>query len=336
MNTYLNKLFWLMLLLVATACYKEESGFKRYHEPAVLPNARFKITMIENCQPPYRVHFQNLTTDTFGNEKYVWDYGNGDTSHTKMAAVASYKSAGEYHIKLLAINDVGIDTFDTLVVMPTQQDVVADFEFGSAYGAYFWEPCPVQFTNLSQHAKTYTWEFGDNLTSTEENPLHVFWNKGQYVVTLFSECGGQEESVYKTITIAGPPRVFTITELHLLFLPEKYMNDIDTADGTLGLDLFFEAYLGSTKVLTGSVVKGVDGPKQFPVIWKSNTKISISDYSQPLLIRYYDDDFNGRPQFIATMTIDMQDLQNNYYPDSYSKFDQDDLETKLFLQWKNQ
>lgn len=336
MKTYIYPFKFLLVLIILGACNKDESGFKRYYEPAVRPDARFKITMIENCQPPYRVHFENLTKDTLGDETYLWDYGNGDTSFSISAAVASYSKAGSFDLRLIALNDVGVDTFDTTIVLPESQPISSDFEFSSAYGAYFWEPCPVQFTNTSQHAKTYTWEFGDDQTSTEENPLHIFREKGIYTVTLFSECGGQEENSFKTIEIAGPPRVFSIEELHLKFLPEKYMNDVDTADGTVGLDLFFEAFIGDDNVLSGSVISGVRGPREFPVIWQSDTKIDIVDYNQPLLIRFFDDDFNGNPQFIATMTIFMSDLQGTFYPREYSKFDEDDLEVKLVMEWKNQ
>lgn len=322
-------------LLLLASCHKDEIGYKRYYERPVRPHARFKITMIENCEPPYRVHFQNLTSDTLGTETYLWDYGNGDTSHAISAAVGLYKTAGSYTMKLIARNEVGIDTFDTTIVLPESQQITSDFEFSSAYGAYYWEPCPVQFTNLSQHAKTYTWEFGDGNKSFDENPLYVFNQKGTYTITLFSECGGQEESSFETITITGPPRVFTIRELHLKFVPEKYMNDPDTADGTLGLDLFFEAFLGDIPVLNSSVIKGVDGPKQYPVVWDSNDKIDIPDYDAPLLIRFYDDDFNGRPQFIGTMNISMWDLQQNFYPSEYTQYDIDDLEAKLVMTWKN-
>lgn len=335
-----NTLLWstacLLLLLGFSACNKEESGFKRYYEEAVRPNARFKITMIENCQPPYRVHFENLTTDTFGDENYLWDYGNGDTSNAISAAVGSYSEAGTYRMRLIAMNDVGIDTFDTTIVLPETQEIISDFEFSSAYGAYYWEPCPVQFTNLSQHGKTYTWEYGDGGRGFEENPLYVFDQKGTYTVTLFAECSGREESSFKTITIAGPPKVFTIEELHLQFIPADFMNDIDSADGTLGVDIFFEAFLGDVNVLNGSVIRGVDGPKQYPLVWQANDRIRIEDYNTPLLIRFYDDDFNGRPQFIGTMNISMWDLQQNFYPNEYTQYDIDDLETKLIMTWKNE
>ncbi|MGB3467506.1 MAG: PKD domain-containing protein, partial [Cyclobacteriaceae bacterium] len=42
----------------------------------------------------------------------------------------------------------------------------------------------VQFTNFSQNATTYSWDFGDSQTSTEENPVHEYADAGTYTVTL--------------------------------------------------------------------------------------------------------------------------------------------------------
>ncbi len=40
------------------------------------------------------------------------------------------------------------------------------------------------FTNTSENATEYFWDFGDGTTSTEENPMHVYQEEGTYLVTL--------------------------------------------------------------------------------------------------------------------------------------------------------
>ncbi|MBQ2573190.1 MAG: PKD domain-containing protein, partial [Bacteroidales bacterium] len=42
----------------------------------------------------------------------------------------------------------------------------------------------VTFTNNSQYAATYLWNFGDGETSTEMNPVHTYMTPGTYTVTL--------------------------------------------------------------------------------------------------------------------------------------------------------
>ncbi len=42
----------------------------------------------------------------------------------------------------------------------------------------------VSFTNSSENATEYLWNFGDGTTSTEENPTHIYQQEGTYLVTL--------------------------------------------------------------------------------------------------------------------------------------------------------
>lgn len=45
---------------------------------------------------------------------------------------------------------------------------------------------PIQFTNTSQLATEYFWDFGDGSTSTDVNPVHTYTNPGYYNVTLIA------------------------------------------------------------------------------------------------------------------------------------------------------
>lgn len=45
-------------------------------------------------------------------------------------------------------------------------------------------PNPVDFTNNSANGNTFFWDFGDNNTSTDVNPSHVYASAGTYTVTL--------------------------------------------------------------------------------------------------------------------------------------------------------
>ena len=44
----------------------------------------------------------------------------------------------------------------------------------------------VTFTNKSEGAVSYEWDFGDGTTSTEESPVHTYPGKGKYVPTLYA------------------------------------------------------------------------------------------------------------------------------------------------------
>ncbi len=49
----------------------------------------------------------------------------------------------------------------------------------------------MQFTDTSENATRWSWDFGDGHPSEEQNPLHEYKNAGRYVVTLtaINECG---------------------------------------------------------------------------------------------------------------------------------------------------
>ncbi len=59
----------------------------------------------------------------------------------------------------------------------------------------------VTFSNLSQNAYAYSWNFGDGESSTENAPIHDYTNDGNYTVTLtaYNDCG--ENSYESSITI---------------------------------------------------------------------------------------------------------------------------------------
>ncbi len=50
-------------------------------------------------------------------------------------------------------------------------------------GELIWEQYVV-FTNCSENANAYLWDFGDSTTSTEENPEHHYTEDGEYIVEL--------------------------------------------------------------------------------------------------------------------------------------------------------
>ena len=61
----------------------------------------------------------------------------------------------------------------------------------------------VTFSSEVTNTDTYSWDFGDNETSTESNPVHTYVLSGTYTVTLTVSGGGSEKTVTMEITIAA-------------------------------------------------------------------------------------------------------------------------------------
>jgi gliding motility-associated-like protein len=71
------------------------------------------------------------------------------------------------------------------------------------------EHATITFTNLSEYANHYSWDFGDEVSSSEENPQHTFTQLGEYNSQLFVEsefsCKDTSEFLIKIL----PFSVFT-------------------------------------------------------------------------------------------------------------------------------
>ncbi len=59
----------------------------------------------------------------------------------------------------------------------------------------------VKFSNQSTDAATYSWNFGDDSTSTLEAPGHIYLTGGTYTVTLNATGPGGTKSASQTVTI---------------------------------------------------------------------------------------------------------------------------------------
>ena len=69
----------------------------------------------------------------------------------------------------------------------------------------------VMFTNVSQNATSYTWDFGDGAgTSTEENPTYTYATSGTYQVTLVASDGTNTDDFTASVTVADPDETYTL------------------------------------------------------------------------------------------------------------------------------
>ena len=62
----------------------------------------------------------------------------------------------------------------------------------------------VSFTNSSLNASNYTWDFGDGVTSANNNPIHNYFSTGTFTVQLIASKCGISDSTYQNIQITKP------------------------------------------------------------------------------------------------------------------------------------
>lgn len=124
------------------------------------------------------VHFAPQSSNAVNFE---WDFGDGTSSSLPNPSHA-FTSPGTYNVRLIVSNSATCNLFDTVFASVTvRPSPVAQFSVSPAMAE---ANVPFTFTNQSQGAIAYLWEFGDGNTSSEEHPVHEYNRSGTYQVCL--------------------------------------------------------------------------------------------------------------------------------------------------------
>lgn len=171
------------------------------------PWARFTADTL-TC-PGAAVRFTNRT---LGATKYLWNFGDGDTS-TLTNPSHVYRSYGRYNVSLTAIDTAGCDSTLVKNALVKVDSAAVDFRVDRTFS-----PCPPLvsvFSSVSNRPDLkYTWDFGDGYKDTAANPTHIFFHPGVYTVKLIgkSKLGCTDSVVYPhLITVLGPSGTFSMT-----------------------------------------------------------------------------------------------------------------------------
>jgi len=134
-----------------------------------------------------------------------WDFGaiGSPTSTTGFTVGTSYDLPGTHPVTVTVTENGCTGTYtDSVVVHPYPiPALLSETEVCAGN--------PIQFTNLSEALTpmTYFWTFGDGGNSTDEHPLHIYEQSGQFTVTLTvstdSGCVAQ-----RTLSVPGQVTIF--------------------------------------------------------------------------------------------------------------------------------
>lgn len=258
-NTFLSL---LTLTFVLISCEEE-----------LIPVASFTFTGANKSAPAeviFTNNSQNATT-------YLWEFGDGATS-TEKNTKHTYTTGGTFTVKLTATSGKNSNTStSSLTILAPVPNPVANFSF-SENGNF--APSQFTFTNTSTNGSTYLWDFGDNQTSTSQNPTHVFSTGGTFNVTLkVKNSVGVESLINKTVTVKNTPTKLKINSITLTAYP------LVTSTG-------------------GSWDSG-NGPDMFPTITHSTGTTSfVSNRKDDMVSSYLPYTFN------VTFTFNALDFQN--------------------------
>ncbi len=123
------------------------------------------------------VQFNSLCSGVDSNTIYEWTFG-GKTKVYDPNPFKSYAKGGVKTVKLKISNAFCTDSFETSIYIQPKKYISAKFStYKVKDTVFFYE------TLYNQNAVHY-WTFGDNTTSTQFNPVHVYSKNGTYQVCL--------------------------------------------------------------------------------------------------------------------------------------------------------
>ncbi len=141
--------------------------------------------------PPLTVDFTDTSTGTLTS--WLWNFGDGYTD-TLQSPSHMYSDVGVYTVTLNITGVGGSDEEVKPAYIAVAYPPVASFWVSPTIGI---APIVVNFTDTSTGTiSTWMWNFGDGITSTLQNPNHLYSLGGVYTVSLaVVGPGGSDEEV---------------------------------------------------------------------------------------------------------------------------------------------
>ncbi|CAG5086904.1 hypothetical protein CRYO30217_03325 [Parvicella tangerina] len=237
-----------------------------YGQVKVFPNptSQFTAPVTDGCGP-FTVTFENTS---IGATSFQWDYDDGNTSATTLASHNyTYANPSNSNLvlepSLIAITDDGCRDTSTLAVT-VYPEVIADFTVDTV-GC---EPFIGDFTDQSQNADQWSWDFGNGFSSILQNPTQTFNNPTStdviYTVEMIaSSVNGCRDTAYQEMLIYPTPIAQFLPSVSVGCAPLNFAFQNNSIDGTF-YDWDFDDGNTSTSTLTN-----------FPYFYENQTSSDI-------------------------------------------------------------
>ena len=204
-HTYTNPGFYLVTLIIhGPSGESRKDATISVNEPASPVKKKIKAgfsTYDTEGSAPLTVSFMDTSEGDIS--EYSWDFGDGSYS-TEASPRHTYTVPGTYPAVLTVKGPDGESRTDASLILVTRSmaqpwaEIRSDKTMGQA-------PLTVSFADASTGEITgWKWDFGDGVTSSEQNVDHVFSQPGSYPVTLIVTGPGGTSHSDLTIIVNHP------------------------------------------------------------------------------------------------------------------------------------
>jgi PKD repeat protein len=196
-----------------------------------------------------------------------------------------------YYVRSYAISNSGT-YYGASISFTTLEQIVALFDADKKSGL---APFTVQFTDISTgDINSWSWDFGDGGTSTEQSPSHTYTEAGKYTVSLTVAGAGGSDTKTKwyyieVLTVKRSCLFISMTadpdtsDVELVeWLQEKYIVDViaggDVNSGLYTLDYFkqYDFIFVSESINSAhtKILKGAPVPIFYTELWSSKWDVT--------------------------------------------------------------
>lgn len=160
----------------------------------------------DNPSTADNISFIDTSTDPDGTiSSWSWDFGDGGDS-TEKNPTHRFVDDGNYDVELTVTDNAGGQDTESKTVVVSNVGPVASFNCVPV------EPTTdetVEFTDSSTDSDgtiaSWSWDFGDDYTSTVQNPTHRYEKSGEYTIQLtVTDDDGDTDTVSLVINVEEP------------------------------------------------------------------------------------------------------------------------------------
>jgi PKD repeat protein len=194
MHIYPEDSIYEVTLITTNFC--DEDTIVKNITVGVLPTAAFMADTQIACVNSM-IQFEDMSSDN--TKRILWQFeGGSPATSTDANPTVLYEQTGTFNVTLIATNALGRDTLEEQMYI-TIEDVP---ESGFSFTRNGFE---ITFINESTSATSYSWDFGDGNTSTDEAPVHTYQQDGDYNVILVATSACGVDTIEQVVSISNFP-----------------------------------------------------------------------------------------------------------------------------------
>jgi S-layer protein (TIGR01567 family) len=151
---------------------------------------------------PLNVTFSDMSVNA---TSWSWDFGDGSTSSIEQNPAYTYVSPGTYYVNLTVSDGNETVSMNKPAYINVTQAVVTYTPVASF--TYSTSDLTVNFTDASTDADGLSWDFGDNTSSTNQDPSHIYTSYGTYTVilTATNSTSSTNNTYIESINVSAAP-----------------------------------------------------------------------------------------------------------------------------------